>query len=193
MTMTDQEYKRAWQDEPDAQELSEMAKEVRNSYAHKYDTPSPDVNEEWKTFQSKHLLKPLQTLKPSNSQTFIRWAIAASMILLCTICVAWGWTYLKEWKIKNQKPQTIQTPQTSQTLQSSEDSTYLVFENAELKTILQEIAVLHETRVDYRCKEEVFLYVKLDKSWSLKQSIDFLNHFERVNLTLTPDNTIVAQ
>lgn len=184
--MTDQEYKKAWQDEPDAQELSDMAKKVRNSYAHKYDAPSPDVNEEWKSFESKHLSK-----RPANG--WHRSAVAASMLLLCTICVAWGWTYMKEWKTKNKTPQTIQTPQTSQTLQPSEDSTFLVFENAELKTILQEIAVSHEARVDYRCKEEVYLYVKLDKSWSLKQSIDFLNHFERVNLTLTPDNTIVAR
>ncbi len=184
--MTDQEYKTAWQDEPDAQELFEMAKEVRDSYIRMDDLPSLDVNEEWKTFQSKHLSK-----KPANR--WLRWAVAASMLLLCTICVAWGLTYLNEWIIKNQTPQTIQTPNTPQTLHSSEDSTFLVFENAELKTILQEIAILHEARVDYRCKDEVFLYVKLDKSWSLKQSIDFLNHFERVNLMLTPDNTIVVR
>ena len=89
----------------------------------------------------------------------------------------------------NEDQASIQSPNNT----TQEDSTFLVFENAELKTILQEIAVLHETQVDYRCKEEMFLYVKLDKSWSLKQCIDFLNHFERVNLMLTSDNTIVAQ
>lgn len=184
--MTDQEYKKAWQDEPDAQELSDMAKEVRNSYAHKNDTTSPDVNEEWKTFQSKHLSK-----KPANG--WHRCAVAASMLLLCTICVALGWNYLKVWTVSkntiNEDQASIQSPNNT----TQEDSTFLVFENAELKTILQEIAVLHETQVDYRCKEEMFLYVKLDKSWSLKQCIDFLNHFERVNLMLTSDNTIVAQ
>lgn len=184
--MTDQEYKKAWQDEPDAQELSDMAKKVRNSYAHKYDAPSPDVNEEWKSFESKHLSK-----RPANG--WHRWAVAASMLLLCTICVALGWNYFKAWTVSNSPINEDQAFIQSSNNTTQEDSTFLVFENAELKTILQEIAVLHDTRVDYRCKAEMFLYVKLDKSWSLKQCIDFLNHFERVNLMLTPDNTIVAQ
>jgi len=187
--MTDQEYKTVWQNEPDAQELSEMANDVRGAYAHKNHeaaTPNIDVEKEWKQFQSKHL-------QTSPAFGWRRWVVAASLLLLFGIGIALGWPYLKEWKLSKRQiiENTVILPQSDSFL--SEDSTQLVFENAELKSILNVIANLHDTKVDYRCKEELFLYVKLEKSWSLKECIDFLNHFERVNLSLTEDNTIVAQ
>lgn len=187
--MTDQEYKTAWQNEPDAQELSKMAKDVRGAYAYKkHETAPPniDVEKEWKQFQSKHL-------QSDPAFGWRRWVIAASMLLLCGIGIAFGWPYLKEWKLSQRLNIENRTNPTQTESSPFDDSTQLVFENADLKTILINIAELHDAKVDYRCKEEIFLYVKLEKSWTLKECIDFLNHFERVNLTLTEDNTIVAK
>lgn len=187
--MTDQDYKTAWQNEPDAQELSEMANDVRCAYAHKnHDatTPNIDVEKEWKQFQSKHL-------QTSPAFGWRRWVVAASMLLLFGIGIALGWPYLKEWNLSKRQNIENQANSTLSERSTFDDSTQFVYENAELKSILKDIAELHDAKVDYRCKEDIFLYVKLEKSWSLKKCIDFLNHFERVNLSLTEDNTIVAQ
>lgn len=48
--MTEQEYKKAWQNEPDSKELSEMATEVSRTFAYKKakeNTPIVDVDKEW--------------------------------------------------------------------------------------------------------------------------------------------------
>lgn len=123
-----------------------------------------------------------------------RWAIAASMLLLCFLGVALGWPYVQEWKSQKSSPlQTEVSAIRSETDTVNEDDTKLTFSNAGLKVILQEIAARHEAQVRYRCQEEVYSYVELEKSWSLQQCVDFLNHFERVNLKLTSDNIIVAE
>lgn len=189
--MTEQEYKTAWQNEPDSNELSEMATEVRRSFAYKdakENTPAVDVDQEWQRFCANH------TIRDEHHKDWHRWAIAASMLLLCSLGLALGWPYIREWKLQRSSPrQTEVSAIRSETGTLNEDDTKLTFRNAGLQTILQEIAARHGAQVRYRCHEEIYLYVELEKSWSLQQCVDFLNHFDRVNLKLTPDNIIVAE
>lgn len=189
--MTEQEYQTAWQNEPDRKELSEMATEVSWTFAYKKakeNTPNVDVDKEWQRFCANHVVRN----KQHNS--WHRWAIAASMLLLCSLGFALGWSYIREWR--SQKSSPLQTEVSAVRRDNEtvkEDNTKLTFSNAGLKSILQEIAARHGAQVRYRCQEEIYLYVELEKSWSLQQCVDFLNHFERVNLKLAADNIIVAE
>ena len=189
--MAEQEYQTAWQNEPDCKELSEMATEVSRTFAYKKakeNTPNVDVDKEWQRFCANHVVRD----KQHNS--WHRWAIAASMLLLCSLGLALGWPYIREWKSQKSSPQQTEVSAVrSETDTFNEDETKLTFHNAGLKVILQKIAARHEAQVRYRCQEEIYLYVELEKSWSLQQCVDFLNHFEHVNLKLTSDNIIVAE
>lgn len=189
--MTEQENKTIWQNEPDSKELTEMAAEVSRSYAWKKaeeQSPAIDVDREWQRFCTDH---PVRT---APHRGWHRWAIAASMLLLCTIGLALGWPYFREWKSPKASHIETDIPATDCANDSIlEDGTKLTFRDTELHAILLELAGRHGAQVRYRNTEEVRLYVELEKSWSLQQCVDFLNHFERVNLKLTPDNVIVAE
>lgn len=189
--MTEQEYRTAWQNEPDSMELSEMATEVRRSFAYKKgkeNTPVVNVDLEWQRFCANH------TIKDGHYKGWHRWAIAASMLLLCSLGLALGWPFIGEWKSQKASPRQAEVSAVrSESDTVNEDETKLTFRNAELHAILQEIAARHGVQVRYRCHEEIYLYVELEKSWTLQQCVDFLNHFERVSLKLTPDNIIVAE
>lgn len=189
--MTVQENKTMWQNEPDSRELSEMAADVRRSYTWKRAeelSPAIDVDEEWQKFRANHILKK------EHHNGWHRWAVAASMLLLCTIGLALGWSYFREWTSPKTAPLQIESSSSKCTNDTIiEDNTKLKFRNAGLNTILQEIAARHGTQVRYCCREEIYLYVELEKSWSLQQCVDFLNHFDRVNLKLSQDNIIVAE
>lgn len=188
--MTEQELKTAWQNEPDADELSEMAKELKKAYATKMtetSTPSIDIEEQWQKFNANHSVK-------TQEKDWQRWAVAASLLLLCGIGFALGWPYLKVWTSDSNPAADEQIPAiVSADDTITEDSTKLTFRNTGLSNILDEIAQRHGAKVIYKCSEEIYLYVELEKAWSLQQCIDFLNHFDHVNLSLSADNTIVAQ
>lgn len=186
--MTEQEYKEAWRNETDANELATMADELKKSYAWKKvqaTTPTVDVEEQWSKFRAHHPM-------PQPSAGWHRWAVAASMLLLCSIALAIGWT-IRE---RTPKHSAIQTPEATATAPCDsihEDSTKLTFRNTSLRVILNEIAQRHGAQVRDRSHDELYLYVELEKDWTLQQCIDFLNHFEHVQLSLTSDNVIVAE
>lgn len=189
--MTEQENKTIWQNEPDSKELSDMAAEVSRSYAWQKaekDSQAIDTDKEWIRFCTNH------PLKKDHRNGWHRWAIAASMLLLCTIGLSLGWPYFREWK--SPKASSVQVNDTATICANDsilEDATKLTFRNTGLHSILQELAVRHEAQLRYQCPEEIRLYVELEKSWTLQQCIDFLNHFDRVTLKLTQDNMIVAE
>lgn len=168
---------------------NKLEKEVRLSYAWKRNTeeiPAVDIDKEWQHFCTDH------TVVKSKRIGWQRWSVAASMLLLCTIGLALGWRYLiKNPAIEPSKIEIANTVIANDTI--LEDSTKLTFRNTALNTILQEIAVRHEAQVRYRCREDIYLYVELEKSWTLQECVDFLNHFDRVNLKVTQDNVIVAE
>lgn len=186
MTMTEQEYKTAWEKEPDAHELAEMAEKVKRTYTLGTEAvPQVDVDEEWRKFSTRH---PMMT---TGSNGWHRWAVAASLLLVCTLGLAWGWNYMRN----AQPAQTAAEPPTVGQANDTmhEDDTRMTFSDATLLTILQELATRHGAQVRYHGTEEIRLYVELEKSWTLQQCVDFLNHFEHVSLRLTADNIIVAE
>lgn len=177
MTMTEQDNKAAWQ----------------------HEAPAIDVEAEWQRFCAEHPQvkghsQPVRALPPGSPRRgWHRWAVAASMLLLCTLGLALGWGYLR-------KAPSVRTPEAAtmpQPVLASDsivdDDTRLTFRDASLQTILQEVAARHGAQLRYRGGEEVRLYVELEKSWSLQECVDFLNHFERVNLKLVQGNIIVAE
>lgn len=166
-----------------------LEKEVRLSYIWKRNTkdiPAVNIDKEWQHFCTDRMKVA------SRRIGWQRWSIAASMLLLCTIGLAFGWRHL----IKNPAIEPSKTEMSNTVIANDtilEDSTKLTFRNTTLSTILQEIAARHQAKVRFRCQEDVFLYVELEKSWNLQECVDFLNHFDRVNIKLTQDNTIVAE
>lgn len=189
MTMKEQENKTAWQQEPDSRGLAEMAEEVKRSYERRRaeeQAPPVDVEAEWQRFGRQH---------PAVRRSWFevhRWAVAASMLLLCSLGLALGWHQLRT--APSPALAEAEVPAAVPTVDAvSEDSTRWTFRNASLRTVLQVIAERHEAQVRYRCGEEIYLYVELEKAWTLQQCVDFLNHFDRVNLKLTSDFVIVAE
>ena len=175
MTMTEQENK--------------FKNEVRLSYLWKRNTkdiPAIDIDKEWQSFCNNH------PQIGSKRIGWHRWAIAASMLLLCSIGLALGWKHLiKTPAVVPSEAEAINSVIVNDSI--LEDSTKLTFRNTALNTILQEIAVRHEAKVRNKCNEDIYLYVELEKSWTLQECVEFLNHFDRVNLKLTQDNVIVAE
>lgn len=187
--MIEQENKPAWQNEPDGKELEKMAAEVKHSYAIGASTENQvvvNVEEEWNKFCVKH------PLVRHNSIGWQRWAIAASMLMLCTIGLAFGWKYLINTPaVLPSEADVVNIAIANDSIH--EDSNRLTFRNTSLNTILDELAKRHGAKVRVKSVEDIYLYVELEKSWSLQECVDFLNHFERVNLKLTHDNIIVSE
>ena len=84
-------------------------------------------------------------------------------------------------------PQQVVEPQ-------QEPDAVRTFENAELQEILQELSDHYHVGVEFRNDQSrhIRLYTKWDTSAPLKQMIERLNGFEKVNIKLS-NNQIIAE
>lgn len=78
--------------------------------------------------------------------------------------------------------------------EADEPSTIRTFENAELQQILQELSDFYHVGVKFHNEQSrhIRLYTKWDTAAPLKQIIERLNGFEKVNICLI-DNQIIAE
>jgi len=92
----------------------------------------------------------------------------------------------QEVRITNSSQQVVEPQQ--------EPDAIRTFENAELQQILQELSDHYHVGVEFRNDQSrhIRLYTKWDTSAPLKQIIERLNGFEKVNIQLT-NNQIIAE
>lgn len=184
----------------DDPQLQQMAEEVQQAYKlKKEEEKAPSVDEVWKRFNAKHHVTEEVPAEVSPSITprhsfWKRYGVAASLLLACMVAVAI--TVVRNVAFPPSE-ETDASPSAELNAamddipeEIEENKTTIVYRNIALSQIVEQLAQEHNARVEYLASGDVRLYVELDRSWSLQQSLDFLNHFEQVNLSLTSDQVI---
>ena len=156
--------------------------------------PVPDANEEWKRFESE------KATSSNGKPSFLK--IAAMFVgVLMLSGIAYAAIYYmnstikedaniptQEIKASNSHEQiAIETPQDSITLKP------IVYENAELTTILSDIATFYHVETVYKSEtaKHVRLYFTWDKTTKIDDVIDTFNKFDRIHITLENQKLIV--
>ena len=124
-------------------------------------------------------------------------AIFAGILLLSGISfAAYHFTFGASSPAEQGKESPIQEVRVSNVHQQeiTESSTIRTFENAELQQILQELSDFYHVGVKFHNEQSrhIRLYTKWDTAAPLKQIIERLNGFEKVNICLI-DNQIIAE
>lgn len=180
----------------DDPQLQQMAEEVQQAYElKKQGEKAPAVDEAWKRFNAKY--RVTEEVSPSitpRHSFWKRYGVAASLLLACMVAVAI--TVVRNVAFPPSE-ETDASPSAELNAamddipeEIEENETTIVYRNIALSQIVEQLAQEHNARVEYLASGDVRLYVELDRSWSLQQSLDFLNHFEQVNLSLTSDQVI---
>lgn len=171
---------------------------------HDEDIDTSDIiDEEWTKFEAEHF----KDGRNSNSSILQFFNSAKKMAaLFIGVLILSGITYAAIHMISSnpQSEQVDQTvavdkaqPSTINTQQSaSADSTIIqpvVFENAELSMILQEIASFYQCEVVYKKEKtkRVRLFFTWDKKQSLDQVVETFNKFERFHIAKENQKLIV--
>ena len=157
------------------------------------------IDEEWTKFVAEHFGKEKRKVE---SERFSFLKIAAIFIGVLMLS---GIAYATIHIINNssQKPQEEQTVTASNSQRSTSnaqlatpDSTLLkpiVYEDAELTTILSDIATFYQVEPVY--KKEASKHIRLYFTWDKKQAIDDIidtfNKFERIHITRDNQKLIV--
>lgn len=182
--------KAEWLNEPDSEELQQMATAVRESYVNSLPDevlPCPDVDAAWEEFARKHRVQ-------SKRRGWQKWIAAASVLLISVVGYAAYQTLIPAPKTPavQEEALTNTTVPSAATLTEKETDN-LVYHNVSLKLIVEELASLHGAKVSFqRNVSEIRLYTQLSKKWTLAECISFLNKFDQVNLQLE-HNTITVK
>lgn len=174
----------------DKQELDKMSEEVQRAYDNvPANEDLPNVDAAWKKFDAEHHVTPRPTM-----MWWKNWSVAAGFLLIFTLAIAIGVETFAPAAPEDNEGTNNPSLLTPNSLiisdEVEETSTEIIYRNALLSTILEQLASANNTRVEYPQPTDLRLYVTIDRSWSLQECIDFLNHFEQVQLTLTEDNVI---
>lgn len=170
-------------------ELVEMSEEVRKAFA---DVPAegdvPSVDAAWQKFDAEHHVT-------ARRLTWWKgWSVAAGFLLVFTLVVAFGVDHFFP-AVPTSDGEAGAGGEVSSVAEPEIEvtSTEVIYRNALLSTIVEQLAEANNTRADYLCETDLRLYVTIDRSWTLQECVDFLNNFEQVHLTLTADNVIVVR
>lgn len=170
-------------------QLQQMADEVAEAYdLTKQETKSPSVDEAWKQFNAKYHVKEesvAPSLAPRHS-FWKRYGVAASLLLACMVAVS----LVRNEELGVRSEELIDNSEEYKVEEIVENETSIIYRNVTLSQIVEQLAVTHNASVNFLASADIRLYVELERSWTLQESIDFLNHFEHVHLVLTPDQTI---
>lgn len=173
-----------------------MAEEVQQAYElKKQDVNAPSVDEAWKRFNAKHhVTEEVQPEIAPRLSFWKRYGVAACLSLVCVLAVAV--TVVRSASFAPSEELGVRSEASGvgseeyELAEIEENPTSVIYRNVALSKILEQLAQEHNARVEYIATGDVRLYVELDRGWSLQQSLDFLNHFEQVNLLLTSDQVI---
>ena len=157
------------------------------------------IDEEWTKFEAEHFGS--EKLKEKSVKIALLKIAAIFIGLLMLSGIAYATIHL----INNssQKPQDVQTvtasnaqPSTVNAQQAESDSTYMkpiVYEDAELATILSDMATFYQVEPVYKKAESMHirLYFTWDKKQALDDIIDTFNKFERIHITRDNQKLII--
>lgn len=182
--------KAEWLNEPDSEELQQMATAVRESYVNSLPDevlPCPDVDAAWERFAQQHV-------QPTKHSVWKKGIVAVCILLVSVVGYAAYQTLIPapETPAVQEEALTNATVPSAATLTEKETDD-LVYHNVSLKLIVEELASLHGAKVSFqRNVSEIRLYTQLSKKWTLAECISFLNKFDQVNLQLE-HNTITVK
>ncbi|MCF0186684.1 MAG: DUF4974 domain-containing protein [Bacteroidaceae bacterium] len=173
--------------ESDGQELYRMACDVKCVFAQ---PETPDVNVEWQRFSTRYI--------PSKQQSRRKlWAIAVSILLVVGVCMAAIIPHFSSWQSLEQTSASslLKLDKGLEGKATMERDSTFVFDHASLESILQNLSEYYQVRVEFKREEarKIMLHVEMDKSWSLRQMVQFLNHFDKVNISLSQENLIMVE
>lgn len=134
---------------------------------------------------------------PLHTRLFKVAAIFIGILMLSGIAyAAYHFAFAGDSKSPTQEVRIANSNQRENTHQQEQSSSEVVrtFQNAELQQILKELSDYYHVDVEYRNEQvrHIRLYTKWDTTAPLKQMIERLNSFEKVNVRLN-DNQIIAE
>ena len=171
------------------------------------DVKVPDANEAWEKFSGKRKEESGKRKEESgkrNVESGKRLPLLKIAAMFVGVLMLSGIAYAAVQIIRSQESgvrsqETIVSPNTqhlSPNTQAPADSTQMkpiVYEDAELATILNEIATFHQCEVVY--KTEASKHIRLYFTWDQKATIDDIigtfNKFERIHITRDNKKLIV--
>lgn len=173
-------------------QLRQMADEVAEAYElTKQEAKSPSVDEAWKLFNAKYHVKE-ESLAPSlapRHSFWKRYGVAVCLLLACVVAVAI--TIVRREEVGASLSEELGERSDEYNNEDIEEyETSIIYRNVALSRIVEQLAVAHNASVNFLASTDIRLYVEIERSWTLQESIDFLNHFEHVHLVLTPEQTI---
>lgn len=156
--------------------------------------PVPDANEEWKRFESE------KTSTSHGRPSLLK--IAAMFVgILMLSGIAYAAIYYMNSDVKEDVNTPTQEVTTSnsheqiaiETPQDSIAQKPIVYENAELTTILSDIATFYHVETVYKSEsaKHVRLYFTWDKTAKIEDVINIFNKFDRIHITLENQKLIV--
>jgi hypothetical protein len=161
--------------------------------------PVPDAEEEWEKLQTPPLTPPLE----GRGMATRRWLRVAAMFI--GVLMLSGITYAAIQLISN-STKTEEEPQTEAVVQANAQPTDIIstatdeptdsvriFENAELMTMLTEMAAYYHCEVSYQREEtkHVRLYFTWDKASKIDDVVATFNKFDRIHITQEDRKLIV--
>lgn len=205
---TDEQVERLLADEEAQEFLRDLA---MARMAGKKSTPKKvDVNKAWKEFSEKHN-KAKSISNGTNTPYRNRMQIAASIIGIIFLsgvalaAVQNGWLkFAASEKVADNKTTTEQTvkqkPSADDSLKAvtaepkdSLDMKPVVFDNAELGTILTQMADFYHVKVKYynADTQHVRLFFNWNKTKTLEQNLEILNAFDRIQIEYAEGELVV--
>ena len=171
-----------------------------------------DVDKAWKEFAETHNKDLLTDKKEANSTYRNRMKIAASIvgiIFLSGVALAAvqnGWfKFSTSDKVVEEKAATEQTANSKQlandslkamTVEPTDslDMKPVVFDNAELGTVLMQMADFYNVKVEYMNAntQHVRLFFNWNKTQTLEQNMELLNAFDRIQIEYI-DGTLMVK
>ena len=155
--------------------------------------PVPDANEEWKRFK-------IEKTSTSHGKPSLLKMAAMFVGILMLSGIAYAAIYYMNSDVKedvNTPTQEITASNTQQiTIETPQDSIAqkpIVYENAELTTILSDIATFYHVETVYKSEaaKHVRLYFTWDKTAKIEDVINIFNKFDRIHITLENQKLIV--
>jgi len=165
--------------QPEGEDLYEMATQTKKAFCHAAELPAIDVEQEWKKFSARHSNHTWRTHP---------WAVAASLLLVFGVAVAAVLPPVLD-RLAQRPADREEVVSTT----TDEVTTGFVFHDVALSEILQTLATHYGATIDCQNTEamKMRLYIQMDKSLSLEDAVAFLNHFDQVNLQLDGQVIIV--
>ena len=157
------------------------------------DVKVPDTNEEWEEFRGKREEGRRKRLPLLKIAAMFVGVLILSGIAYAAVHIIRG----QEAGVgKQEAVVSTNTQHLSPNTQAPADSTVMkpvVYEDAELATILSEIATFYQCEVVYKSEasKQIRLYFTWDKKVTIDELIDTFNKFERIHITRDNKKLIV--